>query len=52
MQGIDTLRPRQNGRHCPEDIFEYILLNENAVTSINISLKFFSKGSVKNIPAA
>ena len=27
---INTLRPRQNGRHFPDDIFKCIFLNENA----------------------
>ena len=26
---INTLRPRQNGRHFPDDIFKWIFLNEN-----------------------
>ena len=25
----NTLRPRQNGRHFPDDIFKWIFLNEN-----------------------
>ena len=37
---IDTLKPRQNGRHCADDIFERIFLNENIRISITISLKF------------
>ena len=28
--GNFTLRPRQNGRHFPDDIFKCIFLNENA----------------------
>ena len=27
---FDTLRPRQNGRHFPDDIFKWIFVNENA----------------------
>ena len=27
---INTLRPRQNGRHFPDDIFKWIFVNENA----------------------
>ena len=27
--GNNTLRPRQNDRHFPDDIFECIFLNEN-----------------------
>ena len=26
---LNTLRPRQNGRHLPDDIFKCISLNEN-----------------------
>ena len=26
---INTLRPRQDGRHFPDDIFKCIFLNEN-----------------------
>ena len=26
---FNTLRPRQDGRHCPDDIFKCIFLNEN-----------------------
>ena len=48
---INTLRPRQNGRQIPDDIFKCILLNENASISITISLKFAPKGSINNIPA-
>ena len=36
-QWINTLRPRQNGRHFPDDIFKWIFLNENVWISINIS---------------
>ena len=37
---INTLRPRQNGRHFPDDIFKCIFLNENEWISIKLSLKF------------
>ena len=47
----NTLRPRQNGRHFPDDIFKCIFLNENVWISIKISLKFVPKGSIDNIPA-
>ena len=46
-----TLRPRQNGRHFPDDIFRCIFLNENVWISINISLKFVLNGPINNIPA-
>ena len=47
---INTLRPRQNGRHFP-DIFKGIFLNENVWILIKISLKFVSNGPINNIPA-
>ena len=46
-----TLRPRQNGRHLPDDIFKCIFLNENVWISLKISLKFVSKVPINNIPA-
>ena len=48
---VNTLRPRQNGRHFPDDIFTCIFLNENVRTFIKISLKFVAKGPINNIPA-
>ena len=48
---INTLRPRQNGRHFPDDTFNRIFLKENVRISIKISLKFVSKGPIDNIPA-
>ena len=48
---INTLRPRQNGRHFADDIFKCIFLNENVLISIKISLKFVPKGQINNIPA-
>ena len=48
---INTLRPRQDGRHFPDDIFKCIFLNENMLISIKISLKFVPKGENNNIPA-
>ena len=49
--GINTLSPRQNGRHFPDDIFKCIFLNENVWVPIEISLKFVPKGPINNIPA-
>ena len=40
-----------NGRHFPDDIFKCIILNENVLISIKISLKFVSKGQINNTPA-
>ena len=48
---INTLRPRQNGRHFPDDNFKCIFVNENVSISIKISLKFVPKGQINNIPA-
>ena len=48
---INTLRPRQNGRHFTDDFFKRIFVNENIWIPIKISLKFVPKGSVNNIPA-
>ena len=50
-QQINTLRPRQNGRHFPDDILKWIFLNENIWISIKIALKFVPSGSINNIPA-
>ena len=48
--GVNTLRPRQNGRHFPDDIFKWVFWNENVWISINISLKFVPRGLINNIP--
>ena len=48
---FNTLRPRQNGRHFPDDTFKRIFLNENVRIAIKISLKFVPKGPINNIPA-
>ena len=50
-RSINTLRPRQNGRHFADDMFKCIFLNENLWILIIISLKFVPKGSINNIPA-
>ena len=39
-QIFNTLKPRQNERHFPDDVFKCIFLNENVWISIKISLKF------------
>ena len=51
LWGLNTLRPRQNGRHFPDDIFQCIFLNENVWILIKIPLKFVPKGPMSNIPA-
>ena len=48
---LNTLRPRQNGRHFADDMFKWIFLNENVWITIEISLKFVPKGSINNNPA-
>ena len=48
---INTLGPRQNGRHFPDDILKWIFFNENVWVSIEISLKFVPKGDINNILA-
>ena len=51
FEGINTLRLRQNGRHFPDDSFEWIFLNEDVWISIEVSMKFVPKGPVNNISA-
>ena len=48
---INTLRPRQEGRHFPDDISKCIFLNENVWILIKISLKFVPQRTIENIPA-
>ena len=48
---FNTLRPRQNVCHFPDNIFKWIFLNENVWISIKISLKFLPRSPVNNIPA-
>ena len=48
---LNTLRPRQHGRHFADDSFKHIFLNEDIGISIKISLKFVHKGPINNIPA-
>ena len=45
-EAINTLRPRQLGRHFADDTFKHIFLNGNARISIKISLKFVIKGPI------
>ena len=51
MHIFNTLRPRRNGQHFPDDDFKRVFSNENIWISIKISLKFIPKGPIKNIPA-
>ena len=48
---LNTMRPRQNGRHFADDTFKRIFLNETFRISIKISLKSVPKGPINNIPA-
>ena len=48
---LNTLRPRQNGRHFPDGIFKWIFLNEIILILIKISLTFVPRGRINNIPA-
>ena len=48
---LNTLKPRQNGRHFADAIFKCIFLNENVWTSLKISLKFVPNVGINKIPA-
>ena len=48
---FNTLRPRQNGYHFPENIFKCIFLNENVWISLKVLLKYVSQDPFNNIPA-
>ena len=45
---LNTLRPRQNGRHFPDDMFKWIFF---VWILIKISLKFLPEGLTNNITA-
>ena len=51
QQCVNTLRPRQNGRHIADDIFKCIFVNENEWISLKISLKFVPKGQINISPS-
>ena len=51
IMDINTLRPRQDGRHSADDDFKRIFLKENVWISIDISLRFIPNGPIDNIPA-
>ena len=48
---VNSLRPRQNGRHFPDNIFKCIFLNEIVWNSLKISLKFVPMVRINNIPS-
>ena len=50
VDAFNTLRPRQDGRHFPDDIFKCIFLNENVWISLTISLKCVRKVRINDIP--
>ena len=45
---INTLRPRQDGRHFPDDSFKCKFFKENCCILIKVSLKCVRKGSLYN----
>ena len=47
-QGVNTLRPRQDGRHFADDIFICIFFHENCYILIKFSLKYVRKGPIDN----
>ena len=49
--GINTLRPKQNGRHFPDNIFKCIFLNESDIIPIQISLKFVPRDPLNYVSA-
>ena len=48
---LNTLWPRQDGRHFPDDILKCIFLNEDVWISLTISLKCVRKVRINNIPS-
>ena len=50
LHNLNTLRPRLNGCHFPDNIFKCFLLNENVWIPIKILLKFVPKGPINNTP--
>ena len=50
-EDVNTLRPRQNGCHFPDDIYKCIFLNENIWFKFKVSLEFAPKGPINNISA-
>ena len=45
---VNTLRPRQDGRHFADDIFSGIFFNGNCCILIKFSLKYVRKGPIDN----
>ena len=51
LNELIRLRPQQNGRHCADDPFKRIFLNESVRILIQISVKFVPKRPINNILA-
>ena len=51
ITGVNTLMPRQHGRHFADDTFKPIFLNTNIQISIKMSPMFVPKDPINNIPA-
>ena len=49
---VNTLNPRQNSCHFPDNIFKCIFLNENGLISLKLWLQFVPKGPINNIPSS
>ena len=49
-QQVNTLRPRQNGCHFPDEILKWIFLNENIWILMKISLNFVFRVPINNMP--
>ena len=50
LTSINTLRPKQNGRHFADDLFKCIFLNEDVWIPTKNSLTFVPEGPINNIP--
>ena len=48
---ISSSPPGQNGHHFPDDIYNFIFMNEKYCISIKMSRKFVPKGPINNILA-
>ena len=48
---VNILRPRQNGRYFPDDIFRSVFMNDKFCILINISLNFVPEGPIDNNPS-
>ena len=46
---VNTLRPRQNGRHFADDIFKCIFVNENVIMCLRFCWNLFRSGRCQSI---